>query len=351
MLRSLEITNFTAFRRAELHFSPGLNVIVGDNGLGKTHLLKLPYAVMTASAEEGKKPGARGPTKTALQRRLAEKLIGVFRPESLGRLARRRQGLERCEVRVTFRDDAASIGFAFATRNKSGVDIMREPDVWCDRKPVFLPTRELLTIYPGFVPLYEMRKLEFDETWRDTCLLLGSPAPRGPRNDIIKKFLKPLEKIVRGHFILEGSGRFYLRQPGSGTMEMHLIAEGWRKIGMLARLVATGSLDDGGCLFWDEPEANLNFKQVEKIAAAILGLCKMRIQIILATHSLFLLRELEILLQDRKFQEIDQRYFALRRDGDGVEIAQGETMNDMDPLLLVNEDLKQSDRFLEVFNR
>ena len=275
----------------------------------------------------------------------------MFRPEALGRLARRRQGRERCEVSVTFRDEAASIGFAFATRNKSEVDIARDPNAWCDRPPVFLPTRELLTIYPGFVSLYETHELEFDETWRDTCLLLGSTAPRGPRIDTVKNLLKPLEKIVHGRFILERSGRFYLQQPGSGTMEMHLIAEGWRKIGMLARLIATGSLVDKRCLFWDEPEANLNFKQVEKIAVAILDLCKMGIQIILATHSLFLIRELEILLQQPQFQKIGQRYFALRREDSGVEVAQGKTMNDMDPLLLVDEDLKQSDRFLKAFDR
>ena len=43
MLRSLRIANFTAFAEADLRFSRGLNVIVGENGVGKTHLLKLPY--------------------------------------------------------------------------------------------------------------------------------------------------------------------------------------------------------------------------------------------------------------------------------------------------------------------
>ena len=310
MLRSLEITNFTAFRHAKLRFSRGLNVIVGDNGLGKTHLLKLPYAVMAASAEEGRKRNVRKPTKAVLQRRLAEKLVGVFRPEALGRLARRRQGRERCEVSVTFRDEATSIGFAFATRNKSEVDITRDPNAWYDRPPVFLPTRELLTIYPGFVSLYETHELEFDETWRDTCLLLGSAAPRGPRSDTVKNLLKPLGEIVHGRFILERSGRFYLQQPGSETMEMHLVAEGWRKIGMLARLIATDSLVDSGCLFWDEPEANLNPTLIQKVAAAILGLCRAGTQVVAATHNLFLLRELEILLQSPQFRDIEQRYFA-----------------------------------------
>ena len=42
MIRSLEVKNFTAFPEAHLDFAKGLNVIVGENATGKTHLLKLP---------------------------------------------------------------------------------------------------------------------------------------------------------------------------------------------------------------------------------------------------------------------------------------------------------------------
>ena len=52
MLQSLRIRDFTVFKGADLTFAPGLNVIVGANGMGKTHLLKLPYAVMAMGAEE-----------------------------------------------------------------------------------------------------------------------------------------------------------------------------------------------------------------------------------------------------------------------------------------------------------
>ena len=46
MLESLSVDNFTAFGSKELKFAGGLNVFVGENGTGKTHLLKLPYAVI-----------------------------------------------------------------------------------------------------------------------------------------------------------------------------------------------------------------------------------------------------------------------------------------------------------------
>jgi recombinational DNA repair ATPase RecF len=46
MLESLNLKNFTAFGEADFQFSPGLNVIVGENGTGKTHILKLSYCVL-----------------------------------------------------------------------------------------------------------------------------------------------------------------------------------------------------------------------------------------------------------------------------------------------------------------
>ncbi|MFO1416253.1 MAG: hypothetical protein U1F28_03715 [Acinetobacter sp.] len=39
---------------------------------------------------------------------------------------------------------------------------------------------------------------------------------------------------------------------------MPLIAEGLRKLAMLARLISTGTLLEQDYLFWDEPETNLS---------------------------------------------------------------------------------------------
>ena len=71
MLESLDVKNFTVFPDARLCFAGGLNVIVGENGLGKTHLLKLPYAVMAVSAEEGRRSDGRKPTNPSLPLRVA----------------------------------------------------------------------------------------------------------------------------------------------------------------------------------------------------------------------------------------------------------------------------------------
>ena len=347
VLNWMRLKNFAAFPKARLDFARHLNVIVGENGMGKTQLLKLPYAAMAMSAEESRKRNGR-PTKTVLQTRLAEKLVSVFRPESLGRLAYHRQGGSRCEVMLNFIEAGPSLAFSFSTPSRSEVTVDIPPAHWHHRAPVYLPTHELLTIYPGFVPLYETRDVEFEETWRDTCLLLGAPALRGPRRKAVASLLEPLEEQIGGRVVLERNGRFYLAPTSGGSTEMPLVAEGWRKVAMLARLIATGSLLDKDCLFWDEPESNLNPRLIREVAKAILRICEAGVQIFVATHSLFLLREFEILIE-REFGNLDQRYFALRRGDEGVVVSAASEVSGVDPLILLDEELLQSDRFVEEF--
>ncbi len=347
MLQKLKIKNLTVFPRADLLFSQGLNVMVGENGCGKSHLLKVAYSVVAVSAEEGKKRNAGSPTKGILQKAMADKLVHVIRPESLGRLARRKQGRERCELGFEFDKHELNCSFGFSTASKTEVQVDELPQIWEQRSPVFLPTRELLTIYPGFVSVYDNHYLEFDETYRDTCLLLGAPAVKGPREKKAAALLKPLEEAMGGRVVLDSNGRFYLYIPGQGNMEIPLVAEGLRKLAMLARLIATGSLLDKGYLFWDEPETNLNPRLIKLVAKVILHLSNQGIQVFIATHSLFLLRELEVLLASSEWSN-RQRYFSLSKADSGVVVEQGDSVEELDTLVLLDEELEQSDRYMEV---
>ena len=347
MLQSLQIQNLTVFPEADLTFAPGLNVFVGENTTGKSHLLKAAYSVMATCAEEGTKPNAGAPTKSLLHGRLADKLVGVFRPESLGRLARRKQGRERCEIALRFEDSGLDTAFSFATQSKTEVGLSQTPAAWPDKAPAYLPTRELLTLYPGFVALYDSHYVEFEETWRDTCLLLGKPPAKGKRESRAAELMKPLEEAMEGRVRLENNGRFYLDAYSGGKVEMPLVAEGVSKLAMLAQLIASGVLLEKGYLFWDEPEANLNPALQRTVATVLIGLARQGIQVFLATHSLFLLRELEIQATASPLREGAQRYFALGRTADGVVVEQGDTPESVGPLALLDESLQQSDRYLD----
>lgn len=345
MLKNLNIKNLTVFSEANLQFSQHLNVIVGENGTGKTHLLKMAYSAMATSWGGRKLTSSLQPTKTLMQTRLADKLVNVFRPESLGRLTRRKQGRERCDIKLNFTNNQFDFEFSFATNSKTEVTLEKVPEDWLDGASVYLPTRELLTIFPNFVSVYEGHYLEFEETWRDTCLLLGAPLQRGPREKRIQELLKPIESAMGGTIELDTNGRFYLKNE-SGRFEMPLVSEGQRKLAMLARLIATGVLLDKGSLFWDEPEANLNPLLIKQVAQSIISLSKAGIQVFLATHSLFLLRELEILMTNNHNEKVSPRFFGLHFSDSSVMVKQGNTIDEIGNITALDEDLAQSDRFL-----
>ena len=74
----IRLENFTAFAALDQHFSPGVNIIIGTNGTGKTHLLKILYAACAVTIGEDKEKG------------FAIKLRNVFNPfeDRIGRLTR-----------------------------------------------------------------------------------------------------------------------------------------------------------------------------------------------------------------------------------------------------------------------
>ena len=347
MLTKLELKNFTAFSAAEFQFCKGLNIIVGENGTGKTHILKAAYAAISMSAKSDSDKRAANPTKSFMQAAMADRLLETFKPDSLGRLSRHdREGRQRAELAVSFSDHKHDFAIAFNTASKAEVIVEKTPSAWLKVLPVYLPTRELLTIYPNFISTYETSHIPFEGVWRDTCVLLGAGLARGLREKEIKPLLEPLEEIMGGKVVLEKSGGFYLSLHGV-DIEMHLVAEGLRKIAMIARLIATGALTNKGFLFWDEPEANLNPKLVKKIAQTILHLCSAGIQVILATHSLFLLREFELLLMREEYKDTDSHYIGLHSNSDGVSVEQGSTFYDIGNIASLDEDLMQSDRLMD----
>ncbi len=347
MLEKINLKNLTAFPQAEFRFAPGLNVFIGENGTGKTHILKAAYATIAAGAEGKGIHNGEAPMKIALQKRYAEKLSNVFRPDTLGKLVHRKRGRERCQIELFFSDPLLNCGFGFGASSSVSVQIEKLPGNWQKSFPVFLPARELLTIYPGFVSMYENRYLEFEETYYDTCLSLGEAALKGPREKKARSLLDTLEEAMGGKIELDGNGRFYLGIPGQKKMEIFLVAEGHRKLAMIARLVGTGALLDKGYLFWDEPEANLNPRLIKTAAQAVFHLCLNGIQVFMATHSLFLLREFEILSRREEFENVKTRYFALAMKETGVEVEQGDSADDLESLTLLEEALEQSDRYMD----
>jgi hypothetical protein len=179
MIESLTLRNLTAFADAEFNFAEGLNVLVSENGTGKTHVIKAAYSLVYVSARGAMVAGTPGPTKPYLQSAIADKLRGVFKPDDLGGLIR--HGKKSLDMRAMFGPAAEdALEFSYTTTDgkaaatyddqnphgrgssSSGITAIESmPSEWLKDLPVYLPTRELLSIYPGFVSLYETTYLPF----------------------------------------------------------------------------------------------------------------------------------------------------------------------------------------------
>ena len=289
-LTRVKLERFTAFEDFDLRLSPGINVFVGANGTGKTHLLKVCYAACDISNTRDSFP---------------EKLVRVFLPSgrAIGRLVKRQRGGARAAVEV-HRDDL-KIRCSFSNRARiSRSATVRGTRDWSESpvKSAYIPAKEVLSNAPGFQSLYAHREIHFEEIYKDLLDRAYLPPLRGP----IAKDRKPLMNSLRRAFegrVYYRNEEFFLRSR-EGNLEFTLLAEGMRKLGLLWLLIQNGTLVDllgkvtGSVLFWDEPETNLNPKMFGPLMDILLELQRAGVQVFFATHDYVVLKELDLRMRD-----------------------------------------------------
>ncbi|RME81896.1 MAG: AAA family ATPase, partial [Zetaproteobacteria bacterium] len=276
----IRLENFTAFKQLDLAPSSGINILIGANGTGKTHLMKVAYAACDVS-------------KTG--KNFAQKLVDVFLPSGrmLGRLARRTQGSSGGVAEIHRGKLKLRISFSNRTSKPESAKIAGARE-W-NGKPVesvYVPVKEMLANAPGFRSLYGQRDVHFEEVYADILDRAYRPALRGRMDGRRKKLLERMQRLIKGK-VATKEEEFFLRSK-RGNLEFPLLAEGMRKIGLLWLLVQNGTLSKSSVLFWDEPEANLSLKMMGPIVDILLELQRMGVQIFLATHNYVLLKEFDL---------------------------------------------------------
>lgn len=301
-LTRMKLERFTAFEKLDLNISEGINVFVGANATGKTHLMKLAYASCDI-------------TKTKLD--FAEKLIRNFLPSgrALGRLVKRQKVSSRCAIEI-FRGDiklrASFTNHTTKAENATVTNVNR----WKEKpiESVYIPVKEMLSNAPGFRSLYSQREVHFEEVYADILDRAYRPALRGPTDQGRKKLMNTLQKAIDGKVTIKEE-EFFLRNK-QGNLEFSLLAEGIRKLGLLWLLIQNGTLLSGSVLFWDEPETNLNPKLFGVLMEIILELQRVGVQIFLATHDYVILKELDL----RKKKQDEIKFHSLYRDSETGEV-------------------------------
>lgn len=298
-LTRIKIENFTVFEDITIPFSKGLNILVGENGMGKTHVMKLAYA-----ACQSRKHDVSFSQKTTM----------LFRPDQsgIGRLVNRNKNGENT-ARVLVESDIAQIGMSFSTKTKKWDAEVKSEEKWekqmSGTTSVFIPAKEILSNAWNLDAAVKMGNVEFDDTYLD--IIAAAKIDISTDVDFVarKKYLKILQKISNGKVTVQDD-RFYLKPGTQAKLEFNLVAEGIRKIALLWQLIKNGTLEKGSVLFWDEPEANINPKYIPVLAELLIMLEKEGVQIFVSTHDYFLSKYIEV----KREKDSDVQYISLYKD-------------------------------------
>ncbi len=354
MISKLVVEGFTVFPNKEaFSFVPGINIIVGGNDSGKSHLMKLCYALSKWFSG-----GTRRelPEVWAEEKRLRRDILRVFGTRDLTGLTARNRGNGVAAIRASMQGEKAPQGTAelalsfCAGHEENGLNICSMPTRFLQENAVFISPREVLSIYPCYMQAGKRYPELLDSASWELCRALEEEPGNAPINDGLRHVIRQVETLLNGH-LLRLNGRFYLKRPQQEPLELNLVAEGFKRIGTLGLLIGNGTIRPGTSLFWDEPEMNLNTTHLPLLVSMIMGLCRAGVQIMLTTHSLFLLRELTIQLADKRNMHLSRRFFGMQppcNSQTGVRTSVGTSPEEIDHIDSLEAEMEQADRYLNM---
>ena len=392
MIDKLSLKNFTVFGDCEIDFSPGVNVIIGGNGTGKTHLLKSLYCLLAWDRDlNQKKKLSKGDVGDAFYSLVKSQFS--IKANTLEFVVRR-GSKGGASVAATL-SDSSIMEFKLGRRSKSAKPqgVMKSSQV--HRPPVLIPTKEVMSFIEGVVAKDSSKKTIdriFDGSYLELFDLLKSEPTDSDKlliesNPRIGSLLPSICDAIGGQFEIDnglvtfnaGEYREHAIPRNIETAEdededededegpsapqlgaavetifysdknepilAQMSAEGHKKIGMLQYLLRNGSLVPGttGALLWDEPEANVNPRLMRMIAETILELSRNGQQVILATHEYIFLKWFDLLEDATRQDQI--RFHALK--GDAVS---GVTVESVDDYVGLTANGIE-DTFTELYNK
>lgn len=288
-LQKIDINNFTVFTDLHISFSDGINVFIGQNGVGKTHIMKILYSACKAASPKISFP---------------QKMVHCFYPDEhkIGRLVRRgAPGNESASLRIAAQGPSSKVNVLFAKFSRKtaqwNADMTGE-EGWrkqlSDLSCIFIPAKEILSHAYNLNAAVEMNNVSFDDTYLDIINSAKIAIMSGKDSAAKRNLLDKMEAIIAGKvFFDKAKDEFYLKE-GNTKTEFTLIAEGIRKIALLWQLIKNGALLSGSILFWDEPEANINPAHIPLLAEMLVELQREGVQIFIATHDYFLSKYLDV---------------------------------------------------------
>ena len=292
-INRVEIKNFTVFNDVSIDFNSGINVIIGENGTGKTHLLKLIYAFCLLQ-------------KTSDLYSFKFKIEEMFASNDTSNLF----NFNHDKIDIVIEDNKKIYKISITKENYFEIADTKEYII----PAVFIPAKEMLSM-SNITRIHDKysKELSLDKTLLDIIRKSQNIKPNNPP-ELAKNIISKLEKIIDGEVFVKNDNSFWIRKSNQSEIPFSMEAEGLRKFGLLWQLIMNESITDNTVLLWDEPEANINPKLIPDLVEMVLELSRNGVQVFISTHDYILAKYFEV-----KRKENDSvRFHSLYKTNEGV---------------------------------
>ena len=211
-----------------------INLIIGENGTGKTFLLKALYSAVKA-LEEYK----RGDDISPIQDILSDKLRWIFQVDKLGDIVSK-NAEEGLDFRMKL--DKTLLGYQFSKSASSKVGTVDPIVKGKDGNSIFIPAKEVLSLFAVILKSREIDKaFGFDDTYYDLAKALRISPSRGKNFAVFANSRKVVGDVIDGKVDYdETSGKWYYKNKKNQKFSIGATSEGVKKIAIMDRLLANG---------------------------------------------------------------------------------------------------------------
>lgn len=274
-IKRVEVVDLLVFKGVfSLDLYPGINIIIGGNGTGKTTLIKAMYnnaRIVESHYKSEPRPG------------------------------------------IIYFETGLNI-FHFG-------NVLINIDVTDNLHSVYIPEKDILEHAKGLLPFIMNKHTSFTQVYED--ILVAAQDVHTKKQSAIQKIIgKKIADIIGGHVEwVQSDGMYYTIKADGSRIPFTQEASGFKKLGLLGLLLSCGQLEAGTVLFWDEPENSLNPELIPILVEILLELTQSGVQIFIATHSYDIVRYFDI----REDKTVPVIFHNLTKTGTGQIISNSST--------------------------
>ena len=290
LISSIHFENVGMLPSFDFQNPSGINLVIGENGTGKTFFLKTLYSAVRTMEDFH-----RGEDIRPVIDLLSEKLRWTFQVEKLGDLVTRGAS-DALSLLIELNGQQLSCNFSQSAVSKVGnVTALASGR---EANSIFIPAKEVLSLYSVILRSREVdRSFGFDDTYYDLVKALSIAPKRGKNYTAFSNARKMLGNVVNGKVDFdEKSGKWYYKDKNNYRFSIGATSEGIKKISILDRLLSNGFLDNHSIIFIDEVESALHPDAVCQFLDMVYDIADtMGVQFFIATHSYFVIKKLYLI--------------------------------------------------------